>query len=43
MDRLIASFNLHEWDSTLISISFLIAALVAGIAFYLVISFILPA
>ena len=41
MNRLIASFNLLEWDSTLISISFLIAALVAGIAFYLVLSFIL--
>ena len=41
MNRLIASFNLLEWDSTLISTSFLIAALVAGIAFYLVLSFIL--
>jgi small-conductance mechanosensitive channel len=41
LNRLIASFNLLEWDSTLISISLLIATLVAGIAFYLVISFIL--
>ena len=41
MNRLLASCNLLEWDSTLISIILLIAALVAGIAFYLVISFIL--
>jgi len=41
LNRLIASFNLQEWDSALISLSFLIAALLAGIAFYLVLSFIL--
>jgi small-conductance mechanosensitive channel len=41
MNRLMAPFNMLEWDSTLISISFLIATLVAGIAFYSVLSFIL--
>jgi len=41
MNRLIASFNLLEWDSALVSTSLLIAALLAGIASYLVISFVL--
>ena len=41
MDHLIASFNLQEWDTTLFSISFLIAALVAGVALYEALSFIL--
>jgi small-conductance mechanosensitive channel len=42
MDRVLASFNMLEWDSTLIiSISFLIAALVVGVVFYDVLSFVL--
>ncbi|HEX2769195.1 MAG TPA: mechanosensitive ion channel domain-containing protein [Geobacteraceae bacterium] len=39
MDRLISSFNLLEWDSTLISISFLIVALIAGVVSYWTLSF----
>jgi small-conductance mechanosensitive channel len=42
MDRVIASIKMQEWDSTLIiSISFLIAALVAGVVFYEALSFII--
>ena len=41
MNRLTASFNMYEWDSTFISISVLIAALIAGLASYATISFFL--
>jgi len=41
MDRLISSFNLHEWDSSLISVTYLIATLLAGVAIYEVLAFFL--
>lgn len=41
MDRLIASFNLREWDSALFSIAVLVAALFAGVVLYEALSFVL--
>lgn len=41
MDRLISLFNLREWDSILISISLLLAALVVGVVLYEALRFVL--